>query len=239
MLTFVLLIVSRGLNVMHPLILKFAVDDITCNSENRLDDTVCPNSHSHTYFLVAMYAIIRFLADFVNNVREIPFANVSASAEIYIAHLVYTHIQDQSLAFHLSRETGKVVRIVSRGSQSFSQILRMALFNLLPLVVELTLVMAVVISIYPFIFFVTTFISVVIYVGATVVITEWRAKYFKSMATKDTEYVQKATDALLNFETVKYFNAEEHEEQRFLKSLGDYKKENVIVARSLVVLNIT
>jgi len=63
-----------------------------------------------------MYAIVRFLADFVNNMREIPFANVSASAEIYIAHMVFSHIQNQSLAFHLSRETGKVIRTVSRGS---------------------------------------------------------------------------------------------------------------------------
>jgi ABC-type transport system involved in Fe-S cluster assembly fused permease/ATPase subunit len=75
-----------------------------------------------------MYCVVRFSADFVNNIREIPFANVSASAEIFIAHLVYTHIQNQSLAFHLSRETGKVIRTVSRGSQSFSTILRMALF---------------------------------------------------------------------------------------------------------------
>jgi ATP-binding cassette, subfamily B, heavy metal transporter len=59
------------------------------------------------------------------------------------------------------------------------------------------------------------------------------------MATKDTEYNQKATDSLLNFETVKYFNAEKHEEERFLKALGEYKKENITVAKSLVVLNIT
>jgi ATP-binding cassette subfamily B protein len=104
--------------------LKFAIDSITCQTENGKD---CEDQ-SQTYFLVAMYATVRFLADFVNNMREIPFANVSASAEIYIAHMVYSHIQNQSLAFHLSRETGKVIRTVSRGSQSFSTILRMALF---------------------------------------------------------------------------------------------------------------
>jgi ABC-type transport system involved in Fe-S cluster assembly fused permease/ATPase subunit len=80
---------------------------------------------------------------------------------------------------------------------------------------------------------------VIIYVSTTVVITEWRAKYFKLMATKDTEYVQKATDSLLNFETVKYFNAEEHEEKRFMKALTSYKFENIRVARSLIVLNLT
>ena len=125
-LTFVLLFISKGLNVLHPLILKLGLDQIQkCHFVK--DHEECPDT-SHTYFLVAMYCVVRFSADFVNNIREIPFANISASAELFIAHLVYTHIQNQSLAFHLSRETGKVIRTVSRGSQSFSTILRMALF---------------------------------------------------------------------------------------------------------------
>ena len=86
-LTFILLFLSKGLNVTHPLILKYAIDNIQMCQ----DDKDCPN-RDQTYFLVAMYCAIRFTADFVNNIREIPFANVSASAEIYIAHLVYTHI---------------------------------------------------------------------------------------------------------------------------------------------------
>lgn len=94
-------------------------------------------------------------------------------------------------------------------------------------------------TLYPLEFFACTALSVILYILATVFVTEWRAKYFKKMAMKDAEYNQKATDSLLNFETVKYFNAEEHEERRFLKALGEYKKENIIVANSLVVLNIT
>ena len=115
----------------------------------------------------------------------------------------------------------------------------MALFQILPLIVELILVMTIIFSLYPVIFFLVVFASVAIYIGATIVLTEWRAKYFKSMAQKDTEYNQKSTDSLLNFETVKYFNAEKHEEDRFLKALGDYKRENVVVAKSLVALNMT
>lgn len=237
-LTFVLLILSRTLNVTHPLILKMAIDNITCYSSVSIPYTVCEDT-DYTYFLIAMYVGTRFMADFVNYIREIPFASISASAEIFIAHKVYTHIQSQSLAFHLSRETGKIIRIVSRGSQSFASILRMALFNLVPLIFELILVMVVIFKLYPATFFFIILSSVVVYITATICITEWRAKYFKSMATKDTEYIQKATDSLLNFETVKYFNAEEHEEHRFLKALQDYKKENVIVARSMTVLNIS
>ena len=236
-LTFVLLFVAKGLNVTHPLILKFVIDRIQLCHFDGVHET-CPDS-GNTYFLVAMYCMVRFAADFVNNIREIPFANVSASAEIFIAHLVYTHIQNQSLAFHLSRETGKVIRTVSRGSQSFSTILRMALFQICPLIVELILVMIIILSLYPVVFFFVVFVSVVTYIVTTIFLTEWRAKYFKSMAQKDTEYNQKATDSLLNFETVKYFNAESHEEDRFLRALGEYKKENIVVAKSLVVLNIT
>jgi ATP-binding cassette, subfamily B, heavy metal transporter len=81
-LTVLMLLLSRGLNVTHPLILKFAIDEISGVDDN----------HGHTYMLITMYCVVRFLADFVNNIREIPFANVSASAEIYIAHLVYNHI---------------------------------------------------------------------------------------------------------------------------------------------------
>jgi ABC-type transport system involved in Fe-S cluster assembly fused permease/ATPase subunit len=84
----------------------------------------------------------------------------------------------------------------------------MALFQILPLIVELILVLTVMFTLFPVVFFLVTATSVLVYVVATVILTEWRAKYFKSMATKDTEYNQKSTDSLLNFETVKYFNAE-------------------------------
>jgi ABC-type transport system involved in Fe-S cluster assembly fused permease/ATPase subunit len=83
------------------------------------------------------------------------------------------------------------------------------------------------------------FSSIVVYVFATIRLADWRAPHFKLMAKKDTEYNQIATDALLNFETVKYFNAERHEENRFVKALGDYRKEKVRVAKSLVVINMT
>lgn len=99
--------------------------------------------------------------------------------------------------------------------------------------------MSIIFILYPFVFFLVTLSSVVLYITATVTLTEWRAKYFKSLASKDAEYSQKATDSLLNFETVKYFNAEKHEEERFMKALSAYKAENIRVARSLVLLNIT
>jgi ABC-type multidrug transport system fused ATPase/permease subunit len=190
-LTVVLLFISRGLNVLHPIILKYIIDSITCQ-QSSLDQQIssdCFNPPEHiTYLLIGMYCVTRFTADFANNIREIPFANISASAEIHIAQLVYTHITNQSLAFHLSRETGKVIRIVSRGSQSFAMILRYSLFNIVPIIVEVIMVQIIIATIYPYQFVIITFSSVIIYVLITVILTEWRAKYFKLMATKDTEY---------------------------------------------------
>lgn len=113
------------------------------------------------------------------------------------------------------------------------------LFNLVPIFVELIFVLIVIYGFYSFSIFSICAGSVVIYIGSTGILTEWRAKYFKSQATKDAEYNQKATDSLLNFETVKYFNAEDHEEQRYLKALWEYKTETVRVANSLVALNIS
>lgn len=115
----------------------------------------------------------------------------------------------------------------------------MVLFNFVPIILELILVMIVFYKLFSYTFFIVILTSLVLYITATICITEWRAKAIKSMATKDTEYIQKATDSLLNFETVKYFNAEEHEEHRFLKALKDYKIENVVVAKGMTVLNIS
>lgn len=108
-------------------------------------------------------------------------------------------------------------------------ILRLALFRIVPTILEIFMVMAVLFYMYSWDFCAETLFFVVSYLGVTVLITECRAKSFKRMAQKDTEYVQKATDSLLNFETVKYFNAEDHEERRFTESLKSYKAESIKV----------
>jgi ATP-binding cassette, subfamily B, heavy metal transporter len=130
------------------------------------------------------------------------------------------------------------VRIVSRGSTSFANVLRMMVFQLLPLALELIFVLIIIGFLYPWEFVSIVFASLVLYIALTYFVTEWRAKFFKNMTMKDAEYNQKATDSLLNFETVKYFNAEEHEANRFMLSLKQYMIANVAVAKSLVTLNI-
>lgn len=104
---------------------------------------------------------------------------------------------------------------------------------------ELAMTMIVFGTIFSWEFTVLQLVACFLYIYLTYRLTEWRASKFKSMTMADQEYNQKATDSLLNFETVKYFNAERHEEQRFDIALSIYKRENIVVARSLVALNIT
>lgn len=129
---FMTIFCSKAVNVVGPLILKEVIDAITCIPT---PDKTCPTAQ-HTYILIGAYAAFKLVYDLMNNLREIPYATMAAQAEISIAHDVYDHVQRLSLAYHLSRETGKVVRMVSRGSQSFASILRMLVFNVTPLFVE-------------------------------------------------------------------------------------------------------
>mmetsp|Transcript_11579 Transcript_11579/g.19564 ORF Transcript_11579/g.19564 Transcript_11579/m.19564 type:complete len:318 (+) Transcript_11579:279-1232(+) len=233
---FLLNFVSRFVGILPPLILKSIITAITCDEGTTTLADGCPDAQ-YVYLLIVAYACLKFASDFLNYIREIPFSYISANAEKHIAKEVYSHIQNQSLAFHLSRETGKIIRIVSKGSQSFAQVLRYQFFSLLPIMTEIIFIIAAIGVLYGLKFFWIVFGTVFLYLVVTFVVTEWRAKYFKRMAKADATYVQRATDSLLNFETVKYFNAEDHEQRRFSTSLAVYKEENVKVAKTLVTLN--
>ena len=143
------------------------------------------------------------------------------------------------MAFHLNRETGKIIRIVSQGSQKFVQVLRMSMFNLAPLVMETTFVLIIYLSLFPWTFCVLQFCAIALYMTVTYLLTNVRKPLFAAQAKSDHKYNQIATDSLLNFETVKYFNAEDHEEHRFNTSLQFYKLRSIILAKSLVMMNIS
>jgi len=121
-----------------------AINGMVCNPKKE----VCP-SQQEVYTYILIYTMCKFAYDIFNNLREVPYARMAANAEISIAHDVYDHIQRMSLAYHLSRETGKVIRIVSRGAQSFSSVLRMLTFNIFPIFVEVTLVLIVFAYLFP------------------------------------------------------------------------------------------
>lgn len=124
------LFVARGLQAYYPLILKKIIDNILCEEDGSKQ---CPSS-AENYALIACYASTRFVSDFLNFIRELPFAEIGANAEKQIAAMVYAHIQNQNLSFHLGRETGRIIRVVSKGGNSFQQVLRFIFFNITPMV---------------------------------------------------------------------------------------------------------
>ena len=179
---FFMVLAVKGTQVTIPILLKYAVDAIICDEETFPNG--CP-SQQETYMLIIGYAVCKFAGDFLNNIREIPYANMAATAEISIAHDVYDHVQRQCLAFHLSRETGKIIRIVSKGSQSFATVLRMGTFNLLPIVVEIVMTLTIFATLFSWEFFLLQLAAIVIYIFMTWALTEWRAKGFRSMDLAD------------------------------------------------------
>jgi ATP-binding cassette, subfamily B, heavy metal transporter len=151
MFNIAMVFILKAVAVLVPLVFKEVIDSIICEEEKldesdsfflRSADSGCP-TEQETYTIIGLYAVVKFAADFLNYIREVPYANMAAVAEISIAHDVYDHIQRQCLAFHLGRETGKIIRIVSKGAQSFSSILRMIWFNLCPIIVEVVMVLIV------------------------------------------------------------------------------------------------
>lgn len=144
-----MLFASRILTVIHPLILKRVIENITCDpANNSFEGGICPTTED-TYIWILFFAAIKLVAEVINYLREIPFSYVSANAEKYIAKTVHTHMQNQSLSFHLGRETGKVLRMVNKGSQSFASVMRYSMFSIMPTVLEVCFTIGVIGYLYP------------------------------------------------------------------------------------------
>ncbi len=170
-------------------------------------------------FWVGAYVLARFLAAGFNEMRNVFFARGIAMLRTGISEFTMDHIQRQSLRFHLHRKTGKILRTVQRGSLSFSNVIQTMLFNIAPIFVEIGFTVGVLLTTFSYYFAVIILTTVFLYILATFLIQEWRNTLFKKMNIKDNNFNQKATDSLLNFETVKYFNAERHENRRFVAAL--------------------
>ena len=138
----------------------------------------CPDAED-TYILIIVYAVCKFLNEFINYLRELPFAYTTANAEKHIAELVYRHVTNLSLAFHLSRETGKVVKIVAKGAHAFALILRYMLFSILPVIVEVVFVLAAIGVKYDPVFVLVNLGCMILYMIVTFCLTEWIAAHFK------------------------------------------------------------
>jgi ATP-binding cassette subfamily B protein len=222
------LVLAKTANVGIPLVLKEIVDSLEKSDHTVL---VLP------LFLLIGYGVLRLASSLFNELRDAIFARVRYRAMRNLSNKVLSHLHDLSLRFHLERQTGAISRDLERGTRSVSTILNYMVFSILPMLVEFSLVAAVLLTQYDIKFALVTFGTVVVYVGFTLAITEWRMEYRHIMNRLDSEANSQAFDSLINYETVKYFGNENLELRRFDNTLSDWEDNAVKSQTSMSLLN--
>ncbi len=188
--------------------------------------------------LVIGYAAARLGTVLFDNLRNAVFERVGQDATRRLAAAVFRHLHQLSLRFHLERRTGAITKVVERGTKSIDTMLYFLLFNIAPTILELGMVLQIFGSRFGWWLVASTLAMVVIYIAFTRVVTDWRQKLREAMNDLDTGAVAHAVDSLLNFETVKYFNAERREAERYERAVNAYANAATKSENSLAWLNI-
>jgi ATP-binding cassette subfamily B protein len=188
--------------------------------------------------LVVAYAAARFAGVLADNLRNALFEKVGQDAARRLSGRVFRHIHDLSLRFHLERRTGSLTKIVERGTKSIDMMLYFLLFNIAPTAIELIAICAIFFVKFGAGLVAATVTMVAIYIAFTRMVTDWRAQIQRDMNEVDNRAIGRAVDSLLNYETVKYFGAEEREAKRYDEAIGAFTKAAVRNETSLAWLNI-
>jgi ABC-type transport system involved in Fe-S cluster assembly fused permease/ATPase subunit len=187
--------------------------------------------------MTASYGGMRVLMAVLTQFRDGIFARVAMHAVRKLAYITFVHMHELSLRFHLERKTGGLTRVLERGRDGIETIVRMVILQLIPTIVEVSLLMGVLLWQFDWRYVLATLCMVAVYMYYTYVATEWRIGIRRKMNDSDTDANTKAIDSLLNYETVKYFGAEEREATRYDRSMGRYEEASVNAYTSLAVLN--
>ena len=222
-----LLVLAKLANVAVPLVLKEIVDAM--NKPRAM--LMVP------VFLVVGYGLLRLFSTLFGELRDAVFAKVTQRAVRRVALKLFVHLHNLSLRFHLERQTGGVSRDIERGTRGISFLLNFMLFNILPTLLEISLVAAILFSKYSPWFAVITFATLLVYIAFTLFITEWRMVFRRTMNDMDSKANTRAIDSLLNYETVKYFGNEGYEAGRYDEHLGSWEAAAVRNQTSLAALN--
>ena len=208
----------------------------------RIVDALAPKDNAALlaipFGLVIGYGVVRMGAAVFGELRDALFAKVQQRAVRTAARRTFEHLHALSLRFHLDRQTGALARAIDRGSAGIQSVLRLAVFNVVPTVIELLLVTAIIWRLFDWRFAAITFAAVVSYAGFTMGFASWRSRIRRVMNDTDNDASTKALDSLLNYETVKYFGNEPHEAARYDAALARYERAAVRVQVSLNYLNI-
>ena len=225
------LILAKVANVGVPMVLKHIVDGLTITPERPASLLVLPGS------LLVAYGLLRLSTTAFTELREFFFARVTQRAVRNIALKVFRHLHALSLRFHLNRQTGGVTRDIERGTRGISSLVSYTLFSILPTLVEISLVLGYLSLQYDLWFSVITIAALLVYITFTVVVTEWRTHFRRTMNDLDSKANVRAIDSLLNYETVKYFGNEDYEAKRYDEGLQRYERAAVRSQNSLSLLN--
>ena len=228
-LAFIFLFLATIVTVYTPFLYGKAVDLVSEGKQVNLN---------LLWFVIGSYALARLGQVFFDEAKEFVFARVAQKAVRGAALKAFQHLHSLSLAFHLNRQTGGLTRAIDRGSKGIEFLLRFAAFEIVPVLVELIAVGIVLWVTFGLLYALVTVTTVIIYIIYTIKVTEWRIEIRRQMNIADENASTKAIDSLLNFETVKYFNSEKIEADRFDNAMKSYEDSAVKARASLSVVNI-
>ncbi len=226
-LAVVLVLAGKAVGLLGPYALKLAIDRMSGHA-----------AFAVVAGLVLAYAGARFGGVLSDNLRNAVFEKVGQDAARRLAGKVFRHVHDLSLRFHLERRTGSLTKIVERGTKSIDMMLYFILFNIVPTVIELTAICVIFFVKFGAGLVVGTLAIVVIYIAFTRKVSDWRTHIQRQMNDVDNKAIGRAVDSLLNYETVKYFGAEDREARRYEEAVGAFARASVRNEVSLAWLNI-
>ena len=234
----VLLLAAKVATMAIPFAFKWAIDALSGKGSAPIE----PSNWmlwlvASPLIMTASYGAMRVLMAVLTQWRDGIFARVAMHAVRKLAYITFVHMHELSLRFHLERKTGGLTRVLERGRNGIEVIVRMVILQLIPTVVEVSLLLGVLLWQFDWRYVVATLVMVVIYMYYTYIATEWRIGIRRTMNDSDTDANTKAIDSLLNYETVKYFGSERREAARYDRSMQRYEQASVKAYTSLAVLN--
>jgi ATP-binding cassette, subfamily B, heavy metal transporter len=226
------LVGAKLANIGVPLVLKSLVDALDLKPGDPRSLLVVPVA------LILAYGALRVSVTLFTELREFLFYPVAARVARKVALQTFEHLLALSLRFHLERQTGGVSRDIERGSRAIHSLLNYFIYNILPTIVEISLVITLLAAKFDGWFAGITLTALVTYISYTISVTEWRTHFRRAMNEQDSKANTRAVDALINYETVKYFNNERFEEGRYDENLQRLEKASIKSQTSLSVLNL-
>lgn len=232
------LILAKLSTIVMPFILKAIVDGL----DNTANPNDSPTSELSLWLitpiaLVFAFGMLRFSSVLFGEIRDTIFSRVTERTIRRVGLKVFQHLHALDVDFHLERRTGGLARDIDRGTHGVSFIMRFMVFNIIPTLIEISLVIGILLTQYGFVFGAITFISIVMYILFSVVVTNWRNKFVRAANDADSNSSTRAIDSLLNYETVKYFTNEDYESKRYDSDLETWEFAKQKNRLSLLALN--